>query len=214
MGFQITAAQYMEYLTLAAEKIASNQEYISALDSATGDGDHWANLNMGFQKLMENKESLSQLAMADCLKKVGLLMMSNIGGSSGVLYGGAYIAASKTVSSPALDASGLCTVLTTMVNDMMERGNAKPGYKTMIDALYPAAKVFQAALEADKSEEEALVAMKTAAVEGAEATRDMEAFRGRASYQLNKGKGCLDPGAVTMCYQLECLADYILNDIL
>ena len=36
----------------------------------------------------------------------------------------------------------------------------------------------------------------------------------RASYQANKGVGHLDPGAVTMSYQLECLCDYVTNNLL
>lgn len=214
MSFQINAPQYMEYLATVAQKIESCQEYISALDAATGDGDHWANLNMGFQKLMENKDALSQLTISDCFKKIGLLMMSNVGGSSGVLYGGAYIAAAKTIHSPELDANGLGAALSAMVNDMMQRGNTKPGYKTMIDSLYPAVNAYQSALAQGKPEREALEDLKAAAIAGAEQTKDMEAIRGRASYQLNKGVGHLDPGAVTMSYQLECLSDYIIKNIL
>ena len=55
--------------------------------------------------------------------------------------------------------------------------------------------------------------VKQAAVEGAQATRDMEAVKGRASYQTNKGVGHLDPGAVTMSYQIECLCDYICEKL-
>jgi len=51
--------------------------------------------------------------------------------------------------------------------------------------------------------------MKQGAILGMESTRAMEAIKGRATYQANKGVGHLDPGAVTMCYQLELLADYL-----
>ena len=37
----------------------------------------------------------------------------------------------------------------------------------------------------------------------------MEAVRGRASYQTDKGVGHLDPGAVTMSYQIEILMDCV-----
>ena len=55
--------------------------------------------------------------------------------------------------------------------------------------------------------------VKRAAVDGAEATRQMEAVKGRASYQTNKGVGHLDPGAVTMSYQIECLCDHIAENL-
>lgn len=213
MGFVLNAAGYMAYMALAAEKIAASRDYISALDAATGDGDHWANLNMGFQKVVEERDALSSLAIGPCFQRIGMLMMSHIGGSSGVLYGGAYIAASRTIRTPALDSGGLRDVLKEMAEDMMRRGNARPGYKTMIDALFPACEAYRRALDAGGSERTALEEMKAAALRGAESTREMEAVRGRASYQLNKGVGHLDPGAVTMSYQLETLADYIIASL-
>ena len=59
-----------------------------------------------------------------------------------------------------------------------------------------------------------MAAVKKAAIDGAEETKKMEAVKGRASYQANKGVGHLDPGAVTMSYQLECLCDYVTANLL
>ena len=42
----------------------------------------------------------------------------------------------------------------------------------------------------------------------------MEAVKGRASYQINKGVGHLDPGAITMSYLIECLCYYIINHLI
>ena len=50
MGFQLTTKDYVEYIKKAYEKIHANGDYITELDSATGDGDHWTNINMGFEK--------------------------------------------------------------------------------------------------------------------------------------------------------------------
>ena len=61
---------------------------------------------------------------------------------------------------------------------------------------------------------ETLAEVKKAAIDGAEATRGMEAVKGRASYQTNKGVGHLDAGAVTMSYQIECLCDYIAANLI
>ena len=52
MGFQLTASDYMEYIERAYQKIHENQDYVTQLDLATGDGDHWSNINMGFEKLV------------------------------------------------------------------------------------------------------------------------------------------------------------------
>ena len=55
--------------------------------------------------------------------------------------------------------------------------------------------------------------VKKAAVDGAENTKNMEAVRGRATYQANKGVGHLDPGAVTMSYQIIALMDYVAETL-
>ena len=134
MGFILTSADYVDYINVAAKKIHENGDYISGLDAATGDGDHWANINMGFENLVAAGDELKALPIDGAFRKIGMLMMSKIGGSSGILYGSAYVAASKKCAGKAeLDAQGLCDALEAMVTDMMNRGKAEPGMKTMID---------------------------------------------------------------------------------
>lgn len=212
MGFQLTGADYAAYLAVVAKRIGENGEVISALDAATGDGDHWANLNLGFTHLMAEREALAAMPIDAAFRRIGMLMMSKIGGSSGILYGGGYIAASKRCAGrAALDAEGLCGALEAMVDDMMARGKAEPGMKTMIDALYPAVQAFKAALASGADEADMLRSVRQAALDGAEATREMAAVKGRATYQPDKGVGHLDPGAVTMSWQIEELCNYILE---
>ena len=215
MSFTMTSKDYVAYIKMAAKKIHDNGDYISELDATTGDGDHWANINMGFENLVAAGDEMEAMPICDVFKKIGMLMMSKIGGSSGVLYGGAYMAAAKAVAGKAtIDSQDLCLVLETMVNDMMTRGKAQPGYKTMIDSLYPAAQTYKACLERGDSDKDTMAAVKKAAMDGTEETKKMEAVKGRASYQANKGVGHLDPGAVTMSYQLECLCDYVSENLL
>lgn len=210
MEIRITPKEYVEYIELVTKKIEASKEYVSELDSITGDGDHWANINMGFQKLVETREELASMKLGDMFKKIGMLVMSTVGGSSGVLYGSAYIKAAKTIGDKTeMDIQLLCDVLEAELNAIMERGNAKPGFKTMIDALHPAVERFKAALEKGLDNCSALQELKQGAIDGMNSTRDMEAVRGRACYQANKGVGHLDPGAVTMCYQIEVLVDYL-----
>ena len=51
MSFTLTAKDYAEYIKLAYDLIHSKGDYITELDSITGDGDHWTNINMGFESL-------------------------------------------------------------------------------------------------------------------------------------------------------------------
>lgn len=213
--FRLTAADYVNYINITAKKIYENGDYVTGLDAATGDGDHWANINMGFENLVAASDEMRQMKICDVFKKIGMLMMSKIGGSSGILYGGAYMNAARSCAGKStLTSQGLCNALEAMVSDMMARGKAEPGMKTMIDALYPAVQAYKAAIAAGKPAAETLAEVKKAAIDGAEATRGMEAVKGRASYQTNKGVGHLDAGAVTMSYQIECLCDYISGKLI
>lgn len=215
MSFVMTSKDYVSYIKIAAKRIHENGEYISKLDAVTGDGDHWANINLGFENLVAAADEMEKMPVDGVFKKIGMLMMSKIGGSSGVLYGGAYMAAGKALAGKeTINSEELCLALETMVNDMMARGKAEPGFKTMIDSLYPAVQAYKAALAEGKSDADTMDAVKKAAMDGAEATKAMEAVKGRASYQTNKGVGHLDPGAVTMSYQLECLCDYVKDNLL
>ena len=214
MGFQLTSKDYVEYIKLAYQKIHASGDYITELDAATGDGDHWANIDSGFGKLNELSDSLAQMTLVEQFKQIGKTMMSVIGGSSGVLYGSAYLAAAKTLKDKeTIGNDELCGVLSAMLDAIMSRGNAQPGWKTMIDSLHPAVECYKACLAEGTSEEETLKKVKQAALDGAESTKGMEAVRGRATYQADKGVGHLDPGAVTMSYQIETLTDYALSKL-
>lgn len=209
---KFTAGEYVDYLKAVTEKIISEKDYITELDAATGDGDHWANMNTGFTMLMKIEDELRGMNFEDLFKKAAMTIMSGVGGSSGILYASAYLKASAVLSGvETMDAETLLKVLEAELQGIMQRGNGQPGYKTMIDPLYQAVEAMKNALPA--GDEAAISAMREGARRGMEATKDMEAVRGRACYQANKGVGHLDPGAVTMFYQLDMLGEAVLKTI-
>ncbi|MDP3386328.1 MAG: dihydroxyacetone kinase subunit DhaL [Eubacteriales bacterium] len=209
MGFKMSSADYVDYINYAAKIIEKDGEYITALDAATGDGDHWINMDTGLKKLVSMEKELSQLSLQDMMKKIGMTMMSVIGGSAGVLYGGSYIAASKVCAGKdVIDCDLLGEILEAMRLDIMNRNKSEPGFKTMLDALYPAVEAFKSGKDAGLEEKELLALIKQAADEGSKSTAAMEAVRGRACYQADKGVGHIDPGSVTMAYLIGALCDW------
>ena len=96
---------------------------------------------------------------------------------------------------------------------MWIRGKTEPGQKTMIDALYPALRAYREGLDAGRCDEEIIQDFMEGAANGAKRTKEMEAVKGRASYRSDKGVGHLDPGAVTLAMQLECMGNMILNTL-
>jgi dihydroxyacetone kinase len=96
--------------------------------------------------------------------------------------------------------ANLADSLATAAEKIIQIGQAKPGDKTMLDALIPAAKA------ADGPDP--LPAAIEAATKGLEATRAMAAKRGRARYVEGAGLGHLDAGALSV---VECLT--VLGDV-
>jgi dihydroxyacetone kinase-like protein len=214
MKIKMNSKDYLQYMSKAAKTIKEQKDYITQLDAATGDGDHWVNLNMGFEKILEQKEELETMSLSEMFRKIAMILMSNVGGSSGVLYGSAYLKASQVVvNEDVIDIELLNKIITAELEGIMKRGNAQPGYKTMVDPLFRAREGMERALQNKATDKNVLLAMKKGAEYGMNETLHMEAVKGRASYQSDKGVGKLDPGAVTMFYQLKSLTDYLLEKI-
>ena len=76
---------------------------------------------------------------------------------------------------------------------IMERGKARPGEKTIIDALKPAADTLARLTAEDHAQ--ALSAALSAAENGLESTKNMIAQHGRIAYYKEQSKGLEDPGA-------------------
>lgn len=214
MAFSLNGSNLIEYFILVQEVLFKEKDYITTLDSATGDGDHWFNLNSGFQEVVLQKERIKDLPLKDIYKSVGMILLSKVGGASGVLYGCAYLEAGRVCEGiTKIDLSLLCKILEGMTLAIMKRGKVLPGQKTMIDAIHPAWQILKKGLEENIEEKELLLQVKNAAIDGAHNTEAMEAVKGRACYQANKGKGNIDPGAMTMAIQIGTLVDYLLDCI-
>ncbi len=107
---------------------------------------------------------------------VGTAMMSSMGGASGAIFGFfSAPAARRSAIATEFTAAGLATLLREGTDQVMTKG-AKPGDKTMVDALFPAAA--KAAEVSGEPVDEALVAVAAAAAAGRDASKDMIADDG------------------------------------
>lgn len=193
-----------------ADKIESEKTYITELDSILGDGDHWVNINKGYQEIVKMADSLRTLPLNELFMKVGMSIMSSVGGSSGVLYGDAFMKASMTVKGcEEMDAQKGYVFLKTAMEAMMNRGKAQPGDKTMIDPLFRVVEAYEEVLESGLDKAELSRRISEAAENGMLETESMEARKGRATYREDKGVGHIDAGAATMYYQLDALGRFI-----
>ena len=88
---------------------------------------------------------------------------------------------------------------------IQERGKAKPGDKTIVDALHPAAEAFAAALLEDRGLEEAGARMLAAAEAGRDSVTPLKSATGRASWVGERTIGQVDPGCEALVIILKAL---------
>ena len=189
--------------------IQKNKQYLSDIDGAIGDGDHGINMNKGFtlcgQKLEKNPGNL-----AHCLTVLSDVLVQDIGGSMGPLYGMLFLDMSEACKNEELiDVKVFGKMLTAAEASIREIGTAEVGDKTMLDTLVPAVKAFNDNLKNNRTFCECLDAMKAAAQEGRDSTEDMVAKVGRASRLGERSRGVIDAGAASSCLIFETMADSI-----
>jgi dihydroxyacetone kinase-like protein len=182
-----------------ARLIAVNKELLTRLDSAIGDADHGVNMDRGMSAVTAALAGDVPAGLAAPLKQTGMTLISTVGGASGPLYGTAFLRmATAAGAAESLDAHGFAKMLRAALDGVVARGKAKPGDKTMYDALAPASDALDAALAAGETLGAALRAAIQAAEQGRDATTPMTARKGRASYLGERSVGHQDPGATSV----------------
>ena len=196
-------------LSMIAERITANKDFLTELDREIGDSDHGINMARGFQAVME-KLSPDDTDIGATLKKTGMTLLSKVGGASGPLYGTAYMEAGKiTVGKTELTPEDMKAVLEAAIVGIQKRGKAVRGEKTMLDAIIPAAETFSAKISEGSDMAGALEAACESAKEGVEYTKTIIATKGRASYLGERSIGHQDPGATSAMITLEAIRDFM-----
>ena len=197
-----------EWMMTAVHTIADNREYLIDLDRHIGDGDHGENMDRGFSAVRDAMESDDHAheAAAALLKTVAKTLMSTVGGAAGPLYGTAFLRASQALTGQEISARDVVAMFDAALEGIQARGKAEEGEKTMVDAWGPAARAAHEAAKAERPICEILEAAARAAEEGVEATIDMQATKGRASYLGPRSAGHRDPGAASSAMIIRAAA--------
>lgn len=185
--------------------IKENKVSLSQIDGAIGDGDHGINMAKGFSMAEERIEAGASLTEA--LQVLADVLMSEIGGAMGPLYGGFFkglMRASK--GKEAIDAVAFGEMLDQAIAAVQRLGEAKVGDKTLLDTLDPAVKAFHSGVASGKPFMDALADMASAAEKGRDSTVGLVARVGRSSRLGERSRGVLDAGAASCCLILQSVA--------
>jgi dihydroxyacetone kinase-like protein len=197
------------------ENIRENKEYLTNLDAAIGDADHGINMTRGFDAVMGALRKSTDTDISGLLKKVGMTLISTVGGASGPLYGTAFLRAAGVLQDKhQIDKNTAAMMFAAVIQGIKDRGKAVRGEKTMLDALEPANEAFIKCSEEGGSLIACMEMACKAAEEGVLYTKTIKATKGRASYLGDRSIGHQDPGATSTSIILKTLTDFYRTNIL
>jgi dihydroxyacetone kinase phosphoprotein-dependent L subunit len=184
-----------------------NEKYFGDLDAVVGDGDFGYSMARGFELVLTGWDGFDRTDIGTFLKKVAVMITSRIGGTSGPIWGTAFLRAGAAAGTATeLDGEQVVAMLWAAINGIKARGQSDVGDKTLLDALVPATESIERSVAAGLDAPGTMRAAAGVARERAEATRPMLAKRGRASYTGERSIGTLDAGAVAVAVMFEALA--------
>ena len=185
----------------ACQALIRAEAELTELDRITGDGDLGVSMARAAKAVQEEVNSNPLEDIPRTLKALGHALGRELGGSSGPFYGvfflrcGNVLAHSRAQWVPALEEG--CQAIS-------ELGGAKPGDRTMLDALYPFVNELK---QENQTTPEVVWAALEAAERGAEATARMKPRLGRSSYLGDRVLGHADPGARAVSIWLRAVCE-------
>jgi dihydroxyacetone kinase-like protein len=189
-----------------AQTAVDNEKYFCDLDAAAGDGDFGYSLARGFEIVVSDWDEIDRSNVGTLLKKTAIILTKRIGGTSGPIWGTAFLRAGSALGdNPEPSGEDVVTALRASIEGIKQRGNAELGDKTLLDSLSPAVDELERALP-----EGSVVAIERAskvARSSAEATNGMLAPRGRAAYTGDRSRNSPDAGAIAVAVLLEAVLE-------
>lgn len=196
-----------QLIQTATTVINNNAEEVAELDRAIGDGDHVNNLQRGLAELDKLADELDVLDWSAAFMKMGMTLMSTMGGASGSLFGTLFVSMAKAAKQTDITSTGFAHVFQQGVEAVKQRGKADIGEKTMLDTLIPVSDCLTTGAEQDIELTVLLEQVSEVAMKGMASTKDMLATKGRASFLGERAIGHIDAGARTSQLIICAIAD-------
>lgn len=207
----ITAPDLRRMICFVAEAIGKEEAHLNSLDAAIGDGDHGITMRVGFEAVKAKVSGLDASATIDgILAESGTAFMGATGGAIGVLLGKMLMAAGASLKGKQeIGAAEFQALLASMETALVAAGKAKPGDKTILDAVHAANQAVAASAEPGQGLLDMLSRASLAAQTAAQDTARMRARIGRASRLGDRALGHPDPGAVSFSIIMSAMSEWL-----
>ena len=134
-------------MRVIAQTAVDNETYFCELDAVVGDGDFGYSLARGFEVVLGDWDAMEYSDVGGLLKKTAIVLSKRIGGTSGPIWGTAFLRAGGALNdAPEPTGEQVIAAMRAAIEGIKQRGNTDLGDKTLLDALVPAVDELEAAL--------------------------------------------------------------------
>lgn len=197
--------QFIELAKQLALRYEQESMYLCELDRNAGDGDHGITISRGFHEAYEQVQQLDEeVSASKVCKTIGYAMLDSMGGASGPIFSMFFIQAAIVLQDETqFTKENLSKILAETITGIQDLAGTKRNEKTMMDALYGA----QDALVKGNATtlKDVLVCLLLGATQGAQATIQMMATKGRAKFLQERSIGFMDAGSWSVVLLFETL---------
>ena len=178
------------------------------MDRVTGDGDLGTSMERAAKAVQAALESYPLDDVPATLIALGHTLRHELGGSSGPLYGVLFLRCGSVLEESGGTAlAQWAEALDQGCQAISELGAAKPGDRTMLDALDPFVRALKTSVGGEAHD--AVLTAVEAAERGVEATSQMKPRLGRSSYLGDRVLGYPDPGAKAVVVWLRAASEVL-----
>jgi dihydroxyacetone kinase-like protein len=211
----VTTAALRSCVIAAAEAVEANRDELCRLDAAAGDGDHGLTMALAARAVRQALAASPDAAAPELVAKVALAM-SSVGGAAGPIYSAGLLAVAEALgrssAGPPLTVALLLVCAEAAESAISALGHAKPGDKTILDALDPVVRALRQAQSSKTDIREALDAAVAAARTGADSSAELIAVVGRASRLGERSRGLADPGASSLALIIDAVVTTYIRE--
>jgi len=189
--------------------MADRKEFLIELDGKVGDSDLGLTMSKGFAAAADAVTGATDPA-GKLLARAGMAIAKAAPSTMGTLVATGFMRGGKALEGVAsVGTPEMRRFWAAFLDGVVERGKARPGEKTVLDALVPVVRSLERSEAEGEGLQPALRAAAAAAAGGVEATKEMVAQRGKAAAFQEKTRGLPDAGATVGLMLVEAFRDFV-----
>jgi dihydroxyacetone kinase phosphoprotein-dependent L subunit len=193
-----------------SDEVVPQADTLRDLDSQIGDGDLGITITRGMEAVIAGLDDLAGTPVSNQLARSGMAFNRAAASTFGVLFATAMMRGGAAVKDREdVGAADVAAIGRAALQGLMDRGKAKIGDKTLLDALAPAIDAFDEAQSSGKSLKEATDAAVAACEAGTKATIEMQSKVSRAGWLGERTIGVQDPGATAIMFMLQAAQSWV-----